>query len=229
MSGLPSYDQHLLDRLNALKKSQVQIDPPTQTITPRESTPETDLSSRLRSLRNGSLSPSSSPAPKRSSPAPTPQPQLVVEEEEQDPILMTDDQTLEELLADLGPEDQWKLDPDDPADVRKLLDEARAALPRDEVIASERAEGTGKERPRGGDTGMGEGYLTRDLDMSVFTSEVEEPEQDGEQGGGENLEGESREIQDIVRKLMDEVAVEGDVEEDETSGENTLHTPHASN
>jgi hypothetical protein len=140
-----------------------------------------------------------------------------VVEEEQDPILMTDDQTLEELLADLGPEDQWKLNPDDPEDVRKLLDEARAALPHDEVIASERAEGDDKQRSRGDEKGKGEGYLTRDLDMSIFTSEVEEPEEDREQAGGENLEDESREIQDIVRKLMDEVAIERGVEEEETA------------
>jgi hypothetical protein len=129
---------------------------------------------------------------------------------------MTDDQTLEELLADLGPEDQWKLDPDDPEDVRKLLDEARAALPSDEVIASKRAEGDGKEEKDEEEKDTGKGYLTRDLDMSVFTSEVEEPEDGKDKEGGEGLEGESREIQDIVRKLMDEVAVERGSGEEET-------------
>ncbi|KAL8647036.1 MAG: hypothetical protein Q9210_005792, partial [Variospora velana] len=37
--------------------------------------------------------------------------------------------TVEELLADLGPEDQWHLDQDETAQIKNLLDEANSALP----------------------------------------------------------------------------------------------------
>lgn len=42
-----------------------------------------------------------------------------------------DEQTFEELLAELGPEDQWSLDAENANDVQKLLEEARKALPVD--------------------------------------------------------------------------------------------------
>lgn len=186
--------------------------------TSREATPESDLSARLRSLRNGSLSPSPSPVS-----APRPQPHTASQSdlsggEERDPLTNTsdlDDQTLEELLNDLGTGEEWGLDPDDPKDIQTLLDEARGALPRDEVTKAR----TGGEKEEGGKGEKGEGYLTRGLDMSVFTSEVDEDdegrEKAGAEGGGEaGLDGESREIQDILRRLMDEVNFEkGDEEE----------------
>ncbi|KAL8967613.1 MAG: hypothetical protein Q9197_005339 [Variospora fuerteventurae] len=37
--------------------------------------------------------------------------------------------TIEELLADLGPEDQWHLDQDETAQIKNLLNEANSALP----------------------------------------------------------------------------------------------------
>ena len=42
-----------------------------------------------------------------------------------------DDKTIEELLTEIGPEDQWTPKPDDAQDVQKLLDEAKRALPQD--------------------------------------------------------------------------------------------------
>jgi hypothetical protein len=125
---------------------------------------------------------------------------------------MTDDQTLEELLKDLGPEEQWKLEPEDPVEVRRVLEEARSTMAKP---------GKGREEEGKDERGkVGEEYLTRDLDMSVFTSEVEEPGdgEEEEEEGAEGLEGESREVRDIVRRLMDEVAVEGDDDNDHKSG-----------
>src|SRR4051812_16183962 len=100
---------------------------------PKQSTPEVDLSARLRSLRNNSVSPSPTPVPavKTSNPASNFEPPNKALDEDPDPLLTTDDKTLEELLAELGSEDQWALNPDDPKDIQKLLDEARNALPND--------------------------------------------------------------------------------------------------
>ena len=50
-----------------------------------------------------------------------------------EPIYDSDDgddgKTVEELLADLGPEEEWTIHPDDPKEIQRLLDEANKALP----------------------------------------------------------------------------------------------------
>lgn len=118
-----------------------------------------------------------------------------------------DDKTLDELLAELGSDDQWKLNPDDPDDIQKLLDEAKLALPSDDV-QPEAAPKEGEKDTTTGKTKDGKEYLIRDLDMSAFTLD----DGDGEDGKPDErhsrLEDESREAQDIVAKLMDEVALE---------------------
>ncbi|RDW73210.1 hypothetical protein BP6252_07117 [Coleophoma cylindrospora] len=78
MAPQPSHDQNLLERLNALKKSSIHLDPskPTPTTpaipTPHASDRDSDLSARLRNLRSAasaaSPSPSPSPAPASASP-----------------------------------------------------------------------------------------------------------------------------------------------------------------
>ena len=40
-----------------------------------------------------------------------------------------DGKTIEELLAELGPEEDWNLNPDDPGEIQRLLDEAKKVLP----------------------------------------------------------------------------------------------------
>ena len=47
----------------------------------------------------------------------------------EDSIDPDEEKTVEELLAELGPEEQWTLNPEDANDVQKLLDEAKNALP----------------------------------------------------------------------------------------------------
>ncbi|XMA18534.1 hypothetical protein WAI453_011325 [Rhynchosporium graminicola] len=222
MSDPPSYDQHLLDRLNALRKSSVELDPNSSKSGIKSSptsTPETNLSDRLRSLRNGtpsSPSPSPLPAPNLATSSITSFPSsssAANHEEDSDPLrtnTFTNDEerTLDELLADLGPDDQWTLYPDDPEDIQKLLDEARGALPRDEEGKSELHNAKQEE---GGDSdekgrGKNEQYLSRDLDMSAFALENEEDEE--KEKGKVNLERESREAQDIVQRMLDEVNLE---------------------
>ncbi|RDW87574.1 hypothetical protein BP5796_03268 [Coleophoma crateriformis] len=78
MAPQPTHDQNLLERLNALKKSSIHLDPskppPTTSAipTPHASDRDSDLSARLRNLRNAasaaSPSPSPSPAPASASP-----------------------------------------------------------------------------------------------------------------------------------------------------------------
>ncbi|PBP21011.1 zinc finger, FYVE domain containing protein [Diplocarpon rosae] len=221
MNDPPSYDQHLLDRLNALRKSNVELEPSkSKPISPKPSTPESDLSARLKSLRNGISSSSSSPAPKsqpqqRQTSQPgskTLFPATIAQDT--DPIrepLSTDDKTLDELLADLGPGGQWTLNPDDPSDVLILLNEAKSALACDGPEA--------KSKPECADSGDASEikqnkpvyeYLARRLDMSTFSlDDGKDGEGDGEpEGKKRDLEKESREAQDIVARILDEVNLE---------------------
>jgi hypothetical protein len=156
------------------------------------------------------LSPSPSPVtrtppPTRATPVPTASPDL---SEDSDPLRGTediDDKTLDELLADLGPDIQWKLNPDDPDDIQKLLDEAKNALLRDD----ERAEPTPKDK--GPDATKENNkpdreYLTRDLDMTVFA--LDDGHGKASDAKHSRLEDESSEAQDIVARLLDEVNLE---------------------
>lgn len=148
-------------------------------------------------------------------------------------ILETDDTTLDELLADLGPEDQWTLNSDDPKDIQKLLDEARTALPSDAPtsgakISDEEVSGPGKDKYN---------FLTRDLDMSVFSTNDEDWEVDNEPNDKPTkevrLENELHEVDDIIARALDEVNLEKDnslPERDRQGGDedskfNLLSTP----
>lgn len=145
------------------------------------------------------------PPVSRATPVPTTSLDL---SEDFDPLRSTgdlDDKTLDELLAKLGPDDQWKLNPDDPDDIQKLLDEAKHTLPHDEALPEAGGKGKGvgatKENAK-----PEKGYLSRDLDMSVFALDDEEGKD--KDAGYSRLEDESREAQDIVAKLLDEVNLE---------------------
>ncbi|PBP22426.1 zinc finger, FYVE domain containing protein [Diplocarpon rosae] len=221
MNDPPSYDQHLLDRLNALRKSSVDLEASkSKPFSPKPSTPVSDLSARLKSLRNGTLSSSSSPA-LESQPQQRQTSQRASETlfpatiaEDPDPLrepFSTDDKTLEELLAELGPGAQWTLNPDDPSDVQKLLNEAKSALARDgpeakakpECADSDNASEIKQNKPASD-------YLARGLDMSSFSlDDGKDGEGDEEPEGKErDLEEGSREAQDIVARILDEVNLE---------------------
>ncbi|TVY14888.1 Abscission/NoCut checkpoint regulator [Lachnellula arida] len=224
MADPPTYDQHLLDRLNALKKSSISLDAfkPSLSKPPKQPAPEDALSARLRSLRNSSLSPSPSPPPAPRAPPPAESSTaLTTEDQDQDPLHQNID--LDELLADLGADDQWTLNPDDPKHIQQLLNEAKSALPRDEMpAANEPRDELGK-----GDGKTSEQFLTRDLDMSVFALDDGAEAKSGDERGKAGLEDESREAQDIVARLLDEVRLErenggeGEGEGEEEKEENT--------
>ncbi|KAE8451069.1 hypothetical protein EG329_004741 [Mollisiaceae sp. DMI_Dod_QoI] len=217
MSDPPSYDHDLLARLNALKKSNIQLDPSKPrplADAAKQTIPESDLSARLRSLRASSSSPSS--ASKLTTAKIDPEaartfPPAPLEEPDSDPLrnpLETDDKTLDELLADLGPEDQWTLNPDDPADIQKLLNEAKSALPDNgpELVSNDHEEAGRTSAPSKPD----KQYLSRDLDMSVFA--LEDSRGDAKDTKHTKLEDESREAQDIIARMLDEVKLERSLE-----------------
>jgi hypothetical protein len=144
-----------------------------------------------------------------------------------------EEKTLDELLADLGPEDQWNLNPDDPADIQKLLNEAKSALPGKKTESSsndtqEQGNASELEKPK-----AAKEYLTRDLDMSVFA--FDDAEGQTKDTKHSKLEDESREAQDIVARLLDEVnlerAAENKDEKDASDGgeepESSLSLPSA--
>jgi hypothetical protein len=96
------------------------------------------------------------------------------------------------------------LNPDDPNDIKKLLDEARNALPSDVPSSAPPANESQKEAKLEGKKPDND-FLTKDLDMSVFALDEEDSK---EKGAESRLEDESREAQDIVARLLDEVNLE---------------------
>ncbi|KAK3054436.1 hypothetical protein LTR09_004704 [Extremus antarcticus] len=134
-------DGDLLARLNALKPSSVSLGsgsnaPSIDVEVFKPASIEDRLAARLKGLRSGVTQPGidlptksgdhteTSSASSKSAPLKT----------ERDPLAdwqhdSHDDRSVEDLLAELGREDQWKLDPNDPKDINSLLQEAKAALP----------------------------------------------------------------------------------------------------
>lgn len=143
---MPTTDDDLLARLNALKPSSVQLQqsaPAIDVETAKPQTVEDKLAERLKSLRAGGAV--STSASTRSTSAAEDLTSRVKDEvaAERDPIrdwqqYDDDEQTLDDLLADLGSDEQWKLDPEDPKTIQALMKEAKEALP--EESETDRAE-----------------------------------------------------------------------------------------
>ncbi|KAI9842272.1 MAG: hypothetical protein M1837_007341 [Sclerophora amabilis] len=124
----------LLARLNALRKSNVQLNPnSSSSLHSSESAIESDLALRFRKLANGEAItslPNTVSHHERTSGSP------FLSTYQSTPHNDEDDQTLEQLLSELGPEEQWSLESDPPAateddgenDMQRLLAEAREAL-----------------------------------------------------------------------------------------------------
>ncbi|KAL8752426.1 MAG: hypothetical protein Q9184_005733 [Pyrenodesmia sp. 2 TL-2023] len=118
-SGHSHTDQLLLDRLNALKQSSVAPERKTFTsLHQDELQDDFDLATRFsklnshRRLTADELTKSVAEASSNTEEgAPSP--------------------TVEELLADLGPEEQWQLDREETVQVKDLLEEVKEALPTD--------------------------------------------------------------------------------------------------
>ncbi|RBR12813.1 uncharacterized protein FIESC28_08515 [Fusarium coffeatum] len=143
-------DKSLMERLNALRGKSASSEKPVSTeikvdLIERKKSPTRDdtLAARLKSLRERSNEPASpAPAPKTAQESPKPQapqpektpqkdtPKPSIEEDDES-IFQTDDQTLEELLGDIAPEDTFSTEPDD-AEVKALLEQLADAIPKDE-------------------------------------------------------------------------------------------------
>jgi hypothetical protein len=200
---MPDSDDALLARLNALRKSPVTLsktnalDAPT---TPQHST-ATDLTARFRGLSpNNTLSSSS----------------LDDTEHNEE-----DDRTIEELLSDLGPEEQWSVQRDEGERIRDLMAEAKNALPAEKTGNTE-----GKEL---------------DIEVGVIRpdNEDEKDEEDDEDEDKEEKQDkrDDEEADDYVQRVLAELefdkkygGVEDGEDEDKTDKEeddNGLSLPSA--
>ncbi|KAF7548010.1 hypothetical protein G7Z17_g7350 [Cylindrodendrum hubeiense] len=185
-------DKSLLDRLQALRggsatpertpPTKISVDPIERKRTP---TREEALALRLKSLRDqDSPSPSpakpsptadkpfttasASPAPVRAAPKESPP---EPDDEDIDAVFQTDDQTLEELLGDVGPDDQFQVEPDDER-VKALLEELAQAIPKD--TEGNFKKDTNDEKDVDSDDSDNEG-MKRDVDdvLARFRDELE--------------------------------------------------------
>ncbi|KAI5366670.1 putative ANCHR, B-box-type 1 zinc finger domain-containing protein [Septoria linicola] len=155
---MPNKDDDLLARLNALKPSSIKLDPADPVIDVQTSSPQTvedKLAERLKTLRSGGKpEPVKTSQPVKKTASSTvastierAQDEVVVE---RDPIRHWqqqdgDEQSIEDLLAELEANGQWRLDPEEPKNVQALLKEARDALPKDDAEAGGKDVGTNEK------------------------------------------------------------------------------------
>ncbi|KAK5172336.1 uncharacterized protein LTR77_003974 [Saxophila tyrrhenica] len=202
-------DEDLLARLNALKPSSVKLtsDPISPAVDVEVSEPasiEDKLAERLKGLRAGDAQgtarlPNTSDGTVITSSAHAGAPSAA---QDKDPILdwqreSNDDRTVDDLLAELGPDDQWKLDPDDPKNIDSLLKEAKAALPPEEEQTDER---TGEAQDGSTDN-------TNAAEVEPTAAKKTEDQQDDEEAG------------DYVKRIMAEIEMDRKYGKDESNDE----------
>ncbi|KXT14308.1 hypothetical protein AC579_8431 [Pseudocercospora musae] len=133
---MPAKDDDLLARLNALKPSSVKLEQESSTIDVQTSTPQTREDSNDQSAVRSAKKACASKSGPDAVTALTSETRDDVNSE-RDPMRHwqqqpEDEQTLEDLLAELGPSEGGKLawlDPEDPTHIDSLLREAKEALP----------------------------------------------------------------------------------------------------
>ncbi|PPJ52620.1 hypothetical protein CBER1_11142 [Cercospora berteroae] len=137
---MPGQDDNLLARLNALKPSSVKLDPGDPIIDIQSSAPqsvEDRLAERLKTLgAGGSLTPTGNvkSTNRQTSPvAQTTERKLHDDPDtEKDPVRNWQDdsheQSVDDLLAELEADGQWKIHPEEPQNVQSLLKEAQESL-----------------------------------------------------------------------------------------------------
>jgi hypothetical protein len=221
MTDPPSYDHDLLARLNALKKSNISFStteyvlpcfclaplmkhPRSLSIPREQSTPELDLASRLRSLRNGSAS--SSPSAK--SPALTlpgsvaaPRPSIGYQPPDAGLFSATEDD-VKDLLQDSQSSGSWAPVAPSTAEVRSLLGEA------EEVLGSSPNAGfRSMKGKRNGSTRNGTSAGREGRDSSGGEDDPNDENGEGNEEDDEEEE-ESREADNIIAQLLDELDLE---------------------
>ncbi|KAG9519191.1 hypothetical protein KCV07_g5004, partial [Aureobasidium melanogenum] len=182
---MPGPDDTLLARLNALRKSPItlskthSLDLPS---TPLRTT-DSDLTARFRSL-----------TPNSTITSPLPDAGDTQHNDE-------DDRTIEELLQDLGPEEQWSVDRDEGERIRDLMAEAKSALPAEDNKEEE----------------------NKDVDLEVGVAGPEHDDEDEEQKEVDEDKRDEGEADDYVQRVLAELALEkkygGPKEEEERDDE----------
>ncbi|KAK6005520.1 hypothetical protein QM012_007162 [Aureobasidium pullulans] len=207
---MPDSDDALLARLNALRKSPITLSKTTSLDLPSTPQTTTDYNSSDLTARFRSLTPNSSALT-----SPLAEAQDTAHNEE-------DDKTIEELLQELGPEEQWSVDRDEGARIRDLMAEAQSALP---------AEDAKEEEERGN--------KDVDIEVGVIEPEHEEDQDDEEQKELDQDKRDEEEADDYVQRVLAELALEkkygDDAEEEEQEqddekeedGDNGLSLPSA--
>ncbi|QIW96201.1 hypothetical protein AMS68_001719 [Peltaster fructicola] len=125
---MTDHDDRLLARLNALKPSSVTLStaPSIEIETNKPDTPEDKLSERLKRLRAGeSVLTKASPKTEEVQSRSVDHDDLHLHEWQAD----GNEQSVDDLLAELASNEQAQLKPDDPEDIQRLIREARDALP----------------------------------------------------------------------------------------------------
>ncbi|KAI5204252.1 hypothetical protein E4T39_03716 [Aureobasidium subglaciale] len=184
---MPDSDDALLARLNALRKSPVTLSktsPLDLSATPQRNT-DFDLTARFRSL-----TPNSAVA----SP---------FQESEDTEHNEEDDRTIEELLQDLGPEEQWSVQRDEGERIRDLMAEAKSALPVDE---------SGKEEGK-----------ELDIEVGVIKpGQDDEDDEDNEERERDEDKRDDEEADDYVQRVLAALALDkkyGGPEDEEEEGD----------
>jgi hypothetical protein len=214
MAGPPTGDDALLARLNALKKSSVSFENASLSSLQPKTNARDDLAARFARL--GSASPSSSPRPSRvsSSAGGTEKGTSAITLGASSDIEgiadgiggggtganIEDERSLEELLGELGPREEWDIDHKDERDVGKLLRDIKTILP--EVQKSRKQEQEERE-------GLID-WENVEVDIGTNGVQVRREEKDEEQdGGGETgkKRSEDDEADDIIARVMVELEI----------------------
>lgn len=200
-------DDNLLARLNALKPSSVNLKssskPPSIDVeVVKSDSVEDRLADRLKGLRSASAADrQSSGSGKQTAASFTAQlgDEVAIEGKTITDWQQTneDEEDLDSLLAQLGPDDQWKLDADDPKHIQGLLEEAKAALPAESKPAE-----TDTEQPH-------EVRVIGDAEISNSDKPKSENQQDEE------------EADEYVKRILAELEVENKYSMQDDHGNDT--------
>lgn len=179
-------DEGLLTRLNALKPSSVTLKTDRRQAGPGKPTNLDDLATRFQSL-NASRSSS--------------HPSTVVDgfHEKADD---EDEKTIDELLNDLGPEEQWTLDPDDPKDIRKLIQEAQGLLSEPE---KQNGSSCREENVEHMESVKANEFVSQKRESSPSQHNLEETEAEQEKGKSEDDDDEEARV---LQQILDEASVD---------------------
>ncbi|RMZ90675.1 hypothetical protein DV736_g2099, partial [Chaetothyriales sp. CBS 134916] len=195
-----SSSRDLLARLNALKQSSIHFDrtssstahiPPSEPAVDRSParSVHADLVDRFKNLSGKTGPGSTAPATEKSE----------------------DDKTVEELLADLGPVEEWEVHQSEHEQVEELLRAADVALAKGPVLENVPDDEGEQQEQKPKMTATGARPL-RSIDVSVFQpepdSELDKDNNDERANTAPTRHSLDREADDVLNRLLDEVKLE---------------------